>query len=290
MPLIAGVIGLGNIGGGVAANLVKAGFAVQGYDTDAGRIAASGVIPAADAGAIAAACDLAILAVATPDAYTASIAALADGAKPGLVVVDLCTFPVPDKEAARDRLAGGGAVYLDGPVSGARPQAQAGDLSMMVSGDLAAYERVRPALTAFTRAVSHVGDFPMSQKLKLALNLMISIQNLVCAEGFLFAEKAGIDLQLFADMVKQSAANSRIFDIRADKWISGDYSDPTAELAIQLKDRKIIDAYTAAIGCPTPLFDTAVAFYDQAAERGWQQQDAACVLAVLEDLAGISHA
>jgi 3-hydroxyisobutyrate dehydrogenase-like beta-hydroxyacid dehydrogenase len=289
MPLVTGVVGLGNIGGGVAANLLKAGFAVHGYDTDAARIGTAGAIPAADAGAIAAACDLGILAVAAPDAYKASIAAFADAAKPGLVVVDLCTFPISDKEAARDRLAAGGAVYLDAPVSGARPQAEAGELSMMVSGDLAAFARVRPALEAFTRAVSHVGEFPMSQKLKLALNLMISIQNLVCAEGFLFAGKAGIDRQLFADMVRQSAANSRIFEIRADKWVSGDYSDPTAELAIQLKDRTIIDDYTAIIGCPTPLFDTAVAFYDQAAARGWQNRDAACVLAVLEEMAGISR-
>ena len=61
MTLTVGVIGLGNIGGGVAANLLKAGFAVRGYDTDAARIADAGVVPAPDAGAIAAACDLAIL-------------------------------------------------------------------------------------------------------------------------------------------------------------------------------------------------------------------------------------
>ncbi|MEK9660666.1 MAG: NAD(P)-dependent oxidoreductase [Alphaproteobacteria bacterium] len=289
MSLTVGVIGLGNIGGGVAANLRQAGYAVLGYDTDAARIAAAGAEPAVDAAAIAAACDLAILAVATFDAYAASIEALAENARDGLVVVDLCTFPIADKHAALDRLAGAGAAYLDGPVSGARPQAQAGELAMMVSGDAAAYTRVEPALAAFTRAVSHVGDFPMSQKLKLALNLMISIQNLLCAEGFLFAEKAGVDLALFADMVKQSAANSRIFEIRADKWISGDYGDPTAELAIQLKDRKIIDDYAAAIGCPTPMFDAAVAFYDRAAERGWHRKDAACVLAVLEEMAGIGR-
>ena len=289
MPLLVGVVGLGNIGGGVAANLVRAGFAVTGCDVDAARIEAAGATPADDAAAIARTCDLAILAVATQDAYDGSITALAGHAKAGLVVVDLCTFPIADKQVAADRLAAGGAIYLDGPVSGARPQAQAGELSMMVSGDRVAFERVRPALESFTRAVSHVGDFPMSQKLKLALNHMIAIQNLLCAEGFLFAEKAGIDLRLFADMVKQSAANSRIFEIRAEKWITGDYGDPTAELAIQLKDRKIIDAFTVENGCPTPMFDAAVAFYDAAAARGWQKQDAACVLAVLEELAGISH-
>lgn len=289
MSLSVGVIGLGNIGGGVAANLLAAGYAVQGYDTDAARIEAAGATPADGASAIAAQCDLAILAVASHGAYDASISALADNPCPGLVVADLCTFPIPEKEAARNRLAAAGAVYLDCPVSGARPQAQSGELSMMVSGDMAAFVRVRPALERFTRAVSHVGEFPMSQKLKLALNLMISIQNLVCAEGFLFAEKAGIDLELFADMVKQSAANSRIFEVRADKWISGDYNDPTAELAIQLKDKDIIADFASAIDCPTPMFNAALPFYIAAASNGWQKQDAACVLAVMEAMAGIDR-
>jgi 3-hydroxyisobutyrate dehydrogenase-like beta-hydroxyacid dehydrogenase len=290
MPLTIGVIGLGNIGGGVAANLLKAGHRVLGYDVDAARVASAGATPVADAGAIAARADLAILAVASQDAYDATIDELAAHAKSGLVVADLCTFRIPVKEAAADRLAAAGAVYLDCPVSGARPQAQAGELAMIVSGPAEAFERVRPALADFTRAATHVGDFPMSQKIKLALNLMIAIQNLLCAEGFLFARKAGIDLALFADIVRGSAANSRIFEVRADKWISGNYDDPTAELAIQLKDKAIIAEYAGAMGCPTPLFDVAARFYDEAAAQGWQKQDAAVVLKVLESSAGIVRA
>ena len=289
MSLTVGVIGLGNIGGGVAANLLKAGHTVLGYDIDAARVAAAGVAPADGAGDIAGRADLVILAVASQAAYDSSVDALAANAKPGLAVADLCTFRIPVKEAAAGRLEAAGASYLDCPVSGARPQAQAGDLAMMVSGDLAAFERVRPALADFTRAVTHVGDFPMSQKLKLALNLMISIQNVLCAEGFLFAQKAGIDLDLFADMVRQSAANSRIFEVRADKWVSGDYDDPTAELAIQLKDKDIIAEFASAIDCPTPMFNAALPFYIAAASNGWHRKDAAVVLEVMEAMAGIER-
>lgn len=289
MPLTVGVIGLGNIGGGVAANLTKAGYPVLGYDIEPARVAAAGATPADDATAIARAADLVILAVATQIAYDETLATLAANAKSGLVVADLCTFRIAIKQAADERLAAAGATYLDCPVSGARPQAEAGELAMMVSGDASAFERVRPALESFTRAVTHVGAFPMSQKIKLALNLMIAVQNLLCAEGFLFARKAGIDLDLFAEVVKGSAANSRIFEIRADKWIAGDYDAPTAELAIQLKDKAIIAEYAEAIGCPTPFFNLAADFYDQAAERGWQRKDAAVVLAVMEAMAGIER-
>ena len=289
MPLIVGVIGLGNIGGGVAANLQRSGYEVLGYDVDVARIAEAGVAPADGPAAIATAADLAILAVASQPAYDASIEALAAHARPGLAVADLCTFRIPVKEAAAARIDAAGGAYLDCPVSGARPQAQAGELAMMVSSPADAFDRVKPALESFTRAVTHVGDFPMSQKIKLTLNLMIAIQNLLCAEGFLFARKAGIDLELFTKIVKGSAANSRIFEIRADKWTSGDYDDPTAELAIQLKDKEIIAEYAAAMDCPTPFFDLAAEYYDKAAEHGWQKKDAAVVLAVMEEMADLAR-
>lgn len=282
-----GVIGLGNIGSGVARNLAAAGHTVSGYDTDRARLIEAGAQPADDAGGLAAQCELVIVAVPTLTAYEATMAALAEAGKPGLVVADLCTFPQETKAAARTQLAAAGAVLLDCPVSGARPQSQAGELAMVVSGDKAAFGRVESALNGFCRSVIYVGEFGDSAKLKYILNLMIAIHNLTCAEGFVMARKAGIDLDLFAQVVRDSAAHSRIFDIRADKWISGDYDDPTAELAIQLKDKSIIADFAKSLGVPTPLFDVAGSYYEAAADRGWQKKDAAVILALLEEAAGI---
>lgn len=287
MPLDVGVIGLGNIGGGVARNLTAAGHNVVGYDIETSRIAAAGATPANDTGGVAAQSDLVMVAVASLGAYQETMAAIAASAQDGLVVGDLCTFPIVAKEAARAELAGAGATLLDCPVSGARPQSQAGELAMMVSGDEAAFRRVEDALNAFCRSVHFVGEFGVSAKLKYAINLMISIHNMTCAEGFLFAREAGIDLNLFADMVRDSAAHCRIFDIRAEKWISGDYDDPTAELAIQLKDKDIIADFATSMDCPTPMFNTTLPYYTAAASQGWTKKDAACILAVMEEMAGI---
>lgn len=287
MAITAGVIGLGNIGGGVARNLGAAGHTVLGYDTVPERIAAAGAEPAKDAAAIAARADLAVLAVSTLPAWRATLAAVAANGKRGLAVADLCTFPVEEKTAAHAELARAGIHLLDCPVSGARPQAEAGELAMIVSGDTDAFARVAPALNSFCKSVIHVGAFGESAKLKYVINLIISIHNMACAEAFLLARKAGLDLRVMADAVMQSAAYSKIFEVRAEKWITGDYDDPTAELAIQLKDKDVIRDFAAGLDCPTPMFDAAMPYYIAAGSQGWKRKDAASILAVLEAMAGI---
>jgi len=283
-----GVIGLGDIGNGVSKNLATAGHDVMGYDTDPARITDAGAQPTDDVAELTAQCELAIVAVPNLAAYEATMTALADAGKQNLIIADLCTFPEETKEAARAQLAAGGAVLLDCPVSGARPQSQAGDLAMTVSGEHDAFDRAEAVLNTFCRSVIYVGEYGVSAKIKYILNLMVAIHNLTCAEGFVMARKAGIDLDLFGKVVRDSAAHSRIFDIRAGQWTSGDYdSNKTAALAIQLKDKGIIADFAKSLGVPTPLFNVAGSYYEAAAQRGWQGKDAAVILKLLEEEAGI---
>lgn len=287
MALNAGVIGLGNIGGGVARNLVAAGHAVVGFDLDPDRITDAGAQEAVDAAEVAERSDMVVLAVASLPAWRASLAAISASGRRGLIVVDLCTFPLAEKESAHEELARVGIYLLDCPVSGARPQAESGELAMLVSGDADAFARAQPALDTFCRSVTHVGAYGVSTKIKFVINLMISIQNLACAEAFLLARKAGLDLQQMADAVMDSAAYSKIFEVRAEKWITGDYENPTAELAIQLKDKDVIRDFATNLDCPTPLFDATMPYYIAAASQGRTKEDAASILAVLEAMAGI---
>jgi 3-hydroxyisobutyrate dehydrogenase-like beta-hydroxyacid dehydrogenase len=287
MALTAGVIGFGNIGGGVAKNLAAAGHHVIGYDLAPERITAAGAEAGVDAADVAARTDMVVLAVATMTAWRATLAAISASGRRGVVVVDLCTFPIAEKQGAHEKLVRAGIELLDCPVSGARPQAQSGDLAMLVSGSEDALDRVRSALENFCRSVLHVGGFGESAKIQYILNLIISIHNMACAEALLLARKARVDLQLMTDAVMKSAAYSKIFEVRAEKWITGDYDDPTAELAIQLKDKDVIRDFAAALDCPTPMFDTTMPYYIAAASQGRQHQDAASILAVLEHMAGI---
>ena len=288
MTIDTGVIGLGNIGGGVAKNLAAGGHKVTGYDIDVSRIADAGAQSANSAEDVAGQSDMIVVAVATPDAYAETMTALAETGKQGLVIADLCTFPEETKDATHAQLAERGVVLLDCPVSGARPQSQAGELAMTVSGDKAAFDRIAEALNSFCRSVIYVGEYGMSIKIKYILNLMVAIHNLTCAEAFVMARKAGIDLDLFVDVVSNSSARLQIFNTRASKWTSGDYdADITAALAIQLKDMVIIEDFAKTLGVPTPLFDVAASYYDRAADRGWQEKDAAVILKLLEETAGI---
>ncbi len=287
MALEAGVIGLGNIGGGVARNLAAAGYSVIGYDIDTDLISEHGVRAAEDSAEVAENADLVVLAVKTMPAWRSTLAAIAATGRRGLVVADLCTFPIEDKATAHEELHRVGISLLDCPVSGARPQADAGELAMLVSGDEDAFHRVKPALESFCRTVTHVGTFGTSSKIKYIINLIISIENMACAEAFLLARKAGLDLRQMSDALRDSAAHSRIFEIRAEKWISGDYTDPTAELAIQLKDKDIVRDFAASVNAPTPLFDATMPYYIAAASQGRSREDAASILAVLEAMAGI---
>jgi putative dehydrogenase len=287
MALDTGVIGLGNIGGGVARNLATAGHGVVGFDLDPDRITDAGAQEAIDAAEVAERSDLVVLAVATLPAWRASLAAISASGRRGLIVVDLYTFPLAEKETAHEELARVGIYLLDCPVSGARPQAETGELAMLVSGDADAFARARPALESFCRSVTHVGAYGVSTKIKFVINLMISIQNLACAEAFLLARKAGLDLQQMADAVMDGAAYSKIFEVRAQKWITGDYEDPTAELAIQLKGKDVIRDFAADLDCPTPLFDATMPYYIAAASQGRSKEDAASILAVLEAMVGI---
>jgi 3-hydroxyisobutyrate dehydrogenase-like beta-hydroxyacid dehydrogenase len=288
MAIDTGVIGLGNIGNGVAKNLAKAGHKVTGYDIDPERVTDAGAQLAEDAAGVAAQSDMVVVAVANITAYEETMTALANTGKTGLVVADCCTFPEETKEATHAQLAAAGIVLLDCPVSGARPQSQAGELAMTVSGDRAAFERVEEALNAFCSSVIHVGEFGASIKIKYILNLMVAIHNLTCAEAFVMARKAGIDLDLFVDVVNNSSARLQIFKTRTPQWTSGDYiNNITAALAIQMKDKVIIEDFAKKLGVPTPLFDVAAEHYEEATERGWIDQDAAVIMKLLEEKAGI---
>ncbi len=288
MKLKTGVIGLGNIGNGVAKNLSKSGYEVVGYDVNPERLKEEGIHPVNGADEIASMCDLVMVAVASLEAYRETISNICNRPRTGLIVGDLCTFPEKIKEEMRRELDENGCSLLDCPVSGARPESQAGELAMIVSGPKTSFDQVENALNSFCRSVIYVGEFGTSIKIKYILNLMIAIHNLTCAEGFVMARKAGIDLDLFINVVRNSAAHLKIFDTRSDVWKSGDYENNiTAALAIQLKDKLIIEDFAQKLGVPTPLFDVAGSYYDQADKRGWKDKDAAIILRLLEETADI---
>ena len=290
-----GVIGLGIMGGAMARNLLADGIEVAGYDPAAPAAAAfqgAGGSLHTSPLEVGRAADLVLVSVASSAALHAVVTG-ADGleaaSRPGLVVIEASTLPLSDKESARAALAEKGAVMIDCPISGTGAQAAARDLVFLASGDPDSITVARPLLERLGRSVREVGPFGAGSKVKYVANLLVSIYNVATAEAMVLAARAGLDPAMVFDVLYDSAATSRIFQLRAPFMVEGVYEPPTAKVSMFVKDLDIIGAFANSLSCPTPLLAAIRPIYSAAIAQGMADLDGAAVHAVLEQMAGIER-
>jgi 3-hydroxyisobutyrate dehydrogenase-like beta-hydroxyacid dehydrogenase len=282
-----GVIGVGIMGSAMAANLVRAGFRVVGYDPlpEAGRqLKRAGGEPLRDARSVAD--DAATIITSLPSA-SALIQVASELAQFGrkVVVIETSTLPIDVKEQARATLAKRGAVLLDCPLSGTGAQARTKDIAVYASGDHASYRGVVPVLEGFSRVNYYVGPFGNGSKMKFAANLLVAIHNVAGAEAMVLAMKSGLDAALAYKVLTDGAGNSRMFQVRGPMMVKGDYSsDVTMKLSVWQKDMNVIADFAKANGCPTPLFSATAPLYI-AATASDPTEDTGAVCAVIEKMA-----
>ncbi len=284
-----GVIGLGTMGGAIAANLARAGFAVHGYDvlpaprnglTEAGGHAARS---AAEVGRKAG-----IVISSLPSAQALhSVASELEGE---CIVVETSTLPIEEKAAAFQALQRKGITLLDCPLSGTGAQAKTGDLSVYGSGDEAAFNKTKPVLEGFSRSHYYLGEFGNGSKMKYVANLLVAIHNVAAAEAFVVGMKAGLDAETIYKVIADGAGSSRMFQVRGPQMVAGRYDEASMKVELWQKDMKIIGEYATRLGVPTPLFNASAALYTAAMAQGFEKQDTASVCAVLESLARVRRA
>jgi putative dehydrogenase len=290
MNIVVGGVGLGIMGGAMAGNLMAGGFTVVGYDPDAGAMAAfteRGGEAAANATEVAERADIVITSLPSAAAFLSTAEDLAKAGKAGVIVVETSTLPIADKEAGRAVAEAAGLVMLDCPLSGTGHQARGKDLMVFASGDRAAYEKCIPVFEGFGRSHVHVGEFGNGSKMKFVANHLINVLNVACAEALVLGIKAGLEPGTVFDVIKNSAANSRMWEIRGPLMAKGDYGDPGMKIQVWQKDLKVIGEYAASIGCPTPLFAMASQPYYAALSQGLGGEDTAAVAEVLKREAGL---
>ena len=290
-----GMVGLGIMGSAMSANLVKAGFAVVGYDVvpaARARLRRAGGTPARSAADVARRCPVVVTslpsAAALAEVADAIAAAETDGRR-GLIVVETSTLPLADKHAAQRRLARAAMVLLDCPLSGTGAQARTRDLVVFASGPKAAVARCRSVFDGFARAQHWLGAFGNGSKMKFVANLLVAIHNVSAGEAFTLARKAGLDPALVYRVVGDGAGGSRMFSVRGPMMVKNDYSDATMKIEVWQKDMKIIAEFAAALDCPTPLFAASAPIYAAAMASGHAREDTAAVCAVLGAMAGIEQ-
>jgi 3-hydroxyisobutyrate dehydrogenase-like beta-hydroxyacid dehydrogenase len=284
-----GVVGMGIMGGAFAGNLADAGWHVVGYDPSASarRAAArAGVELAKDAVEVARAAPIILMSLPKPQALAETARLIARAGLPKRTLVEMSTFTIDDKDAARIIVEKAGHTMLDCPVSGTGAQAKARDLVFYASGDSAAIKRLRPMFEAFGRRVFDVGAFGNGSRMKFVANLLVAINNVASAEAMVLGMKSGLPPQLIFDLITAGAGNSRVFELRAPMMVKGRYDDVTMKIDVWQKDMDVIGSFAKKIKVKTPLFTATEAIYRKAIETGHGAEDTAAVCAVLERMAG----
>ena len=287
----AAMIGLGIMGGAIARNLIAAGFSLSGYDVDAGKmeeLSRDGVRSANSAAGAVGGAAIALTSLPSVEALDATVAEFVAHPQPGLIVVEISTFPIEAKEAARDRLGGAGMTLLDCPLSGTGAQAVTKDLAVYASGDEGAFGQCRAVFDGFARATHYLGAFGNGSRMKFVANLLVAVHNVAAAEAIVLGTKAGLDPARVLEVIGSGAGTSRIFELRGPMMAKGVYTPPTATMHVLEKDSFIIAEFARSLGVSTPTLDAAAPLYGEAEKAGYAQEDVAAVHAVLARRAGLT--
>jgi 3-hydroxyisobutyrate dehydrogenase-like beta-hydroxyacid dehydrogenase len=269
-----------------ARNLLAAGHQVTGFDVVpdlVDSLSDLGGHPASSNADVAGSSDVVLVALPDASALHQAVSgsdSLSEAAHPGLVVVEMSTLALEDKTRARDALSSAGASMLDAPVSGTGIQADAAEIVVYASGELAAIERARPVLDVIAKATYELGEFGNGSKMKYVANLLVSVHNLATAEAFVLGTKAGLDPRQILEVISAGVGSSRIFEIRGPMIIDDDYP-PAARLRMFLKDIDVIGEFGRSLHVPTPLLDACLPWYEEAVELGLGDLDAAALARLL---------
>jgi L-threonate 2-dehydrogenase len=286
-----GVVGLGNMGGAFARHLVAAGWRVLGFDIDASRrrAAARAGVEIAGMETLAAVAPVIILSLPNPQALDATVAAIAQHARSGRMVIESSTFGLDDKQRAETALRKAGHVMLDCPVSGTGAQAAVKDIVIYASGDAKAIAKTRRVFSEFSRATYNVGAFGNGSRMKYVANLLVTIHNVAAAEAMVLGIKSGLDPQMVYDFVRTGAGTSRVFELRGPMMVQDRYDNASMSVKLYHKDIAVIEDHAAKLGVPTPLFSASIPVYSAALSMGYGEDDTASVCGVLQTMAGVKR-
>jgi len=281
----AAFLGLGIMGTPMAANLARAGIEVVAWNRTAEkaeRLAAEfdNVTVAGSPAEAAAATGTVITMV--PDAPQVEEVLLgADGAADGLhdggLAIDMSTV---SPSASRDigaRLGERGIAFLDAPVTGSRPKAEDGTLTIMVGGPEEAFDRARPLVEAMGQLVLHMGPQVHGSTVKLINNTLAAVNAAALAEGISVGRRAGLDLEKAMQVVASGSGNSTMREIKSGPMIDSDYA-PLFKLEHMLKDVRYFLAESREMGVPTGVAQTASGLYEEADSEGYGESDFAAVI------------
>ncbi len=282
-----GFIGLGIMGGPMAANLVRAGHTVVGYDMSAERMDALAVAGGKSAGSVAEAVAQAeVVITMLPDSPQVEEVAFGDDGllqrgRRGLIHIDMSTVRPETSRRVAQAAAVKGIRALDAPVSGGERGAVDGTLSIMVGGASADFAAVRPVLAVVGTTIVHVGPAGAGQTVKAANQLVVGgIYGLV-AEAIVLLEASGVDPSGGLDVLAGGLAGSRILDLKRHSMVRREFA-PGFRIDLHHKDMGIAVAAAREAGVSLPLTGLVAQLVAAARAQGHGSLDHSALLKVIE--------
>lgn len=287
-----GYAGMGIMGRGMAANLLRAGHDVTVWNRTRARttdLEATGASVAESPAELAAQCDITMMCVSdTPDveAVTLGDNGLLEGLGAGKLIVDHSTISASTTKKLAETVRQVGADWVDAPVSGGSEGAAKGTLSIMVGGETASFERAKPFLDAYGSNITHVGPVGAGQMVKLVNQVLVVVTGLAVSEALLLATAGGLDLEATIAAVKGGAAGSWMLANRGPQIIARDWS-PGFTIDLQQKDLRLVLESADELAVPLPATSLVFQMYRALQRRGLGQEGNHALVKALEEMAGL---
>jgi 3-hydroxyisobutyrate dehydrogenase len=284
-------IGLGNMGGGMAANLVKAGHDVRAFDLSAEALARAqenGCAAFATVQEAVAGVDAVVSMLPNGAIVDAVYGADVIGHAPqGALFLDCSTIDVATARKVTTAAEAAGYAMVDAPVSGGIAAANGGTLTFMVGGTDSAFARAEPILAAMGKAVIHAGTSGAGQAAKICNNMLLGASMIATCETFRLAEKLGLDLQTFYDISSKASGQNWSMtsycpvpgvgpQSPADNGYQGGFA-----AALMLKDLKLAMEAAGSVDAEVPMGEKAAALYEAFAQGGSGGMDFSAIIKTL---------
>ena len=272
-----GIIGLGAMGMGMAANFHKQGNlhlvwnrtrykAVEFADK-------TGIAIAESPAKLASECDLIVTSLSRDGDVIEIVQQVAEGIKPRAVVADTSTVSADTAKTAAGFLKNKNAYFLDCPVSGGVEGARNGRLVMMVGGDSAVLDKIRDTLSAIAINVSHIGPVGSGQACKAVNQLMAAGINQAVTEALAFGQAMGLDMNKVVDIISGGAAGNWFLEHRGKTMLAGKY-DPGFKLALHYKDLRICQDMVKSLSDDSlPMIEMTLIHYQRLMDEGFADED-----------------
>jgi 3-hydroxyisobutyrate dehydrogenase len=281
-------LGLGIMGRPMAGHLARAGFDLTVWNRTASRAeefaAEHGARAAATPAEAAAGADAAITMVPdTPEVEAVLLGedGVAEGLGAGALTIDMSTIAPSASRSIAERLGERDIAFLDAPVTGSRPKAEDGTLTIMVGGPEEDFARARPLFEAMGEKIVHVGPHGHGELAKVINNTLAAINAAALGEALTMARAAGLDTDALLEVVKAGSGSSAMVELKAVPMLTHDF-EPLFKLEHMLKDVRHCIAEARALGVELRLAEIAERLYSEAGEQGLGEQDFAAVVSVAE--------